>query len=89
MKGARHHDAIYPKPILAHISLFQHVIYEALPSVLDSFNAAKIASFPESTNFFQENPGNFLFFKKIALPLRFRYSKRKTKTTENYIELWN
>ena len=30
----------------------------------------KIATFPESTNFFQENPGIFLFFKKIALPLQ-------------------
>ena len=46
----------------------------------------KIATFPESTNFFQENPGKFLFFKKIALPLRFRYSKRKTTITENNIE---
>ena len=64
MNGARHLDAIYPKPILAHISLFQHVIYEALPSVLDSFNAAKIDRKSESAKFLRENPGNFLFFKK-------------------------
>ena len=30
----------------------------------------KIAIKSESTNFFQENPGIFLFFKKIALPLQ-------------------
>ena len=49
MNGARHHNAIYPKPILAHISLFQQVVYEALSSVLDSFNAAKIGTFSETT----------------------------------------
>ena len=27
--------------------------------------------------------------EKKGVPLRFRYSKRKTKITENYIELWN
>ena len=49
MNEARHHDAIYPKPILADIFLFQHVIYEALSSVLDSFNAAMIRTFSETT----------------------------------------
>lgn len=69
MNGARHHDAIYPKPILAHISLFQQVVYEALSSVLDSFNAAKISRKSESTKFLREKLGNFLFFKKLFLPL--------------------
>ena len=36
------------------ISLFHHVIYEALSSVLDSFNAAKIVTFSESTKYFWE-----------------------------------
>ena len=58
------------KPILADISLFQYVIYETLSSVLDSFNVAKIGIKSESTNFFQENPGIFLFFKKFALSLQ-------------------
>ena len=27
----------------------------------------KIVTFPESTNLFQENPGDFLFFKKLTV----------------------
>jgi hypothetical protein len=55
---------------MADISLFQYVIYEALSSVLDSFNVAKIGIKSESTNFSQEKTGKFLFFKKKNLSLQ-------------------
>lgn len=54
---------------MADISLFQHVIYEALSSVLDSFNVAKIRIKSGSAKFPREKSGNFLFFKKLTLSL--------------------